>query len=705
MQTVGQDLEEGLAVAMRKDNRSSRAEAALRAIVIGTTATGQDFFTSLVKALAESLAARYAFVAELTDPITRKVRTYAVWADGKLSDNFEYDLAGTPCADVMDAQACFYRSGVASLFPQDALLTQMGVDSYLGMPLSASSGEVMGLLVVLHDAPIDETLEPETILEIFASRAAAELQRLRMEEALQESKRKLGEAQRLAHVGYWDRDLDTDYITFSDEVYRIVGMQPQECPMTMEQLHEQIHPEDRSLLEQAFDWALQTGSRYEQEVRIVRADGEVRIVYCLGDITCDETGRPRRSFGMIQDITERKRAEALQAGQNRVLSLIATGGSLQDSLTVLIQITEELSPGMVGSILLMDKDGKHLRHGVAPNLPEDYCNAIDGGRIGASVGSCGTAAHRGERVIVEDIASDPLWTSYRDLALRHGLRACWSQPIFSGGGQVLGTFAMYYREPHRPSDRDVQVIEQAAQLAGIAIERKQAEETLQDSLTQMRVLASHLQSVREEESARIAREAHDELGHALTGLKMDVAWLKRHLKHDRDAVSTLELLERVDSMNGLVEATIKTVRRIAQELRPAVLDTLGLVPALEWQAQDFQRRTGIRCQFISSHEQVNLDQERMIAVFRIFQESLTNVWRHAKATRVRARLEESDGVLTLTVQDNGIGIRETDLTASKTFGLLSMRERALLLGGRVQIAGVPKKGTTVTMHIPLHPPA
>jgi PAS domain S-box-containing protein len=232
-------------------------------------------------------------------------------------------------------------------------------------------------------------------------------------------------------------------------------------------------------------------------------------------------------------------------------------------------------------------------------------------------------------------------------------------------------------------------------------ERKQAEQSLQDSLQRLHTLTSHLQSVREEERASIAREVHDELGQALTGLKIELAWLRRHTAAQSDAMPATALLEKMDSMNGLIEQTIKTVRRIATELRPAILDTFGLVPALEWQTVDFQNRTGIACSFNSELETMPLDSKRATAVFRIAQESLTNTLRHARATRVRVSLESRDGTLILTIQDNGIGIREKNLQDPLAFGLLGMRERALLLGGDLQISGTPRKGTTVRLQFPI----
>jgi PAS domain S-box-containing protein len=179
-------------------------------------------------------------------------------------------------------------------------------------------------------------------------------------------------------------------------------------------------------------------------------------------------------------IAERKQAESLLTVEQRILETIATGVPLSEVLDLVSRSIEEQSSEMLCSILLLDRDGLHLRHGAAPSLPEAYNQAIDGIAIGPQVGSCGTAVYHGQQVIVSDIASDPLWVDFRDLALSHSLRACWSTPIFSTSRQVLGTFAVYYRHPRRPSSSDLRIIERATHLAGIAIERKQMEEALRE---------------------------------------------------------------------------------------------------------------------------------------------------------------------------------------------------------------------------------
>jgi signal transduction histidine kinase len=214
---------------------------------------------------------------------------------------------------------------------------------------------------------------------------------------------------------------------------------------------------------------------------------------------------------------------------------------------------------------------------------------------------------------------------------------------------------------------------------------------------QLRELSARLQAVREEERTRISRAIHDELGQTLTGLKMDVAWLQSHLDPPQP-----DLLAKMQAMSELIDATIQTVRRISTELRPGILD-LGLVATIEWQLQEFQTRTGIESKLISAPEETTLDEGRSTAVYRIFQEILTNVIRHAQATRIEVKLEETATFLTLRVRDNGRGITQSEMDSPRSIGLLGMQERARLLGGEIQFHGTPGQGTTVTVRLPLEP--
>src|SRR6185295_3280042 len=212
-------------------------------------------------------------------------------------------------------------------------------------------------------------------------------------------------------------------------------------------------------------------------------------------------------------------------------------------------------------------------------------------------------------------------------------------------------------------------------------ERMIVEERLKQSEEKLRRLAAYLVSVREEERTHIAREIHDELGQVLTGLKMDVTWVAQRL----DAKQK-NLHGKTQSMCGLIDSAIQTVRKIASGLRPEILDEMGLVAAIDWQAKDFQKRTGIRTRVELPPEGIKLDLERSTTTFRIFQEILTNVARHAHATRVEVKFDITDAHMTLEVADNGVGIPEAKLNG-KSLGLLGIQERALHLNGDVAISG------------------
>ena len=243
-------------------------------------------------------------------------------------------------------------------------------------------------------------------------------------------------------------------------------------------------------------------------------------------------------------------------------------------------------------------------------------------------------------------------------------------------------------------------------ISGIAeeiTERKLAEEELIGSREQLRNLAGRLESVREKERAWISREIHDELGQIFTSVKYELA-LSRKLADKIGKIPTegkSKLDEKLKSALDLIEAAIHTVRRIATELRPGILDDLGLMAAVEWQASDFQQRTGIDCRLRSDLQEIRLNREGTTAVFRIIQEILTNIARHSGATQVQIRIRQKGEDLLLEIKDNGKGIREEEISGSKSLGLLGIRERALLLGGETRIAGAPGKGTRINVKIPL----
>jgi signal transduction histidine kinase len=232
-------------------------------------------------------------------------------------------------------------------------------------------------------------------------------------------------------------------------------------------------------------------------------------------------------------------------------------------------------------------------------------------------------------------------------------------------------------------------------------ERKRVEKRLQDTLDHVRMLSGRVATVQEEERSRIARELHDELGVGLTCIKIDLSRLSATMSEGVGAGVSKRAEDKIQSMVKQIDTTIASVQRLVAELRPAILDDLGLVAAIEWQCQDFQKRTGIPCTCVTGSDDIAMERERATAIFRICQEALTNTVRHAQATAVTIQLEPRNDVLQLVVADNGVGIPDTKVSNRQSLGLLGMRERVALLGGTITIQGNPGNGTTIVACLPL----
>ena len=294
-----------------------------------------------------------------------------------------------------------------------------------------------------------------------------------------------------------------------------------------------IHPDDVDRAKQAFRQALETGILGQVNLRVRCKDGNWKVLEVAGRAV-------RRDSEMLvvantQDVTDRRRDEALIAAEKNLFEMIAKDRLLAEILDALVRAIEEQSTGMLCSVLLLDADGVHLRHGAAPSLPADFNKAIDGMTIGPQSGSCGTAAFLKKLIVAEDTVHDPRWAHYRDLASQYGLRASWSTPIMSAADKVLGTFDVYYREPKSPKPHDLEIMGHAANLAAIAIERKQTQSQVErlahfDALTNLpnrtlmldRLKQSLVQAHRNKRGVALLfvdldnfKEVNDNLGHAI----------------------------------------------------------------------------------------------------------------------------------------------------------------------------------------------
>ncbi|MBE9102454.1 EAL domain-containing protein [Vacuolonema iberomarrocanum] len=300
--------------------------------------------------------------------------------------------------------------------------------------------------------------------------------------ALQEKEERLRLALSATNQGFFDVNLQTGEAVVSPEYALMLGYDPATFHETDAAWRARLHPDDYERTSQAYRaYAAGQIPQYKVEFRQRTRQGTWKWILAMGKfIAWDDAGKPIRLLGTHRDISDRKFAEIQLEAQNTLLAQIAQGHSLSSVLNTLIETVEQTLDGVLCSILLVDNDDR-LRYCAAPSLPDAYGQAVDGLLIGDGVGSCGTAAFRNETIIVADIATDSLWCPYKDLALSHGLRACWSSPITARGGQVLGTFAMYYKQVRSPQAHELSWIKQMAYIAGIAIERQEADTKLRQS--------------------------------------------------------------------------------------------------------------------------------------------------------------------------------------------------------------------------------
>jgi len=500
--------------------------------------------------------------------------------------------------------------------------------------------------------------------------------------------RQLDAAQQVTHIGSWDWELATGQVTWSDELYRIYGLEPRKVEICLEGFLERVHPDDRERVRGEVLAAVQRGGRFAHRERIVRPDGSVRELDTVGDVLVDTQGRPVSVIGTCHDVTDdpRERAQRLQAGERRALELLAAGAPLSNILAVLARLIEEMVPETITSMLVMDS-GTRINNHNGPSLPDPFKLAFHGIFPESPGSSPDTANFPREPLFIADIEADQRWEPYRDLARLHGLRACWSYPILAADGHPLGVCTVYYLQPRLPDPATTELVARVAHVTGIAIERRQLDERL-------RALSERTETIREDERTRIAHELHGQLGQELAALKLHISWLARRL------ADNLPVGDRLERMKQAADAAILSVDRISAELRPGILEVLGLQAAIESLTGEFTTRTGIACELRAQLHDVQLYPSLATTVFHIFQEALANVSRHAGASRVSVDLGLEGTMLVLEVADNGIGLSVT-VPRGRALGLLGMGERARRLGGECVVRRREQTGTVVSLRVPL----
>ena len=647
---------------IRDITERKRADDAMTALLHGTASvTGEKFFPAFVQQLAAALEVPYAYVTERVDDMPPARRILASWLGGREGQPFEHEAVTMLCETAIQSGSPYYTDRVQELCPDDAYLRAHGVTTCLGVPMVGSAGNIIGHVCVMDVGPWKSEQHATKLMTIFAARAAAEVERLRATAALRQSEARQALILNTLPIAFYTARVSADFPAtwVSNNLERLTGYPPRVFVDSPQFWMSHVHPDDRARVLAEVERGRGDGT-VSMEYRWQIADGSYRWFLDNAVYTHDAHGRTTELIGAWIDITERKEIEhALRESEERLrLTLSATSLGIWDwDITADRVVWTDAVAAILG---LHPMSTATFEFYLTLVHPEDRQRVVDA--VTRSV----------ETSVPYAIENRILWPD----GSVHWV-ACKGEVLRDGNGKavrMLGTV------------QDV-------------TERKHHEAELRTVLARVRTLSGRLEVVREEERGRIARELHDEFGVGLTCLKIDLSRLTALIGKTAELEKGHPIEEKIRAMGEFIDTTIVGVQRIVSELRPAILDDLGLVAAIEWQSHDFERRTGIACALHTDEDDLAVEPGRATAVFRICQEALTNVARHADATAVTIRLEQHHGMLMLEVKDNGRGIPHEKILYPHSLGLLGMRERAELFGGAVTIVGHPNAGTTVTLHL------
>ncbi|MGZ3861754.1 MAG: histidine kinase [Bacteroidia bacterium] len=490
---------------------------------------------------------------------------------------------------------------------------------------------------------------PNAIENAFTKREKEHLRKI-AEKKLAQTAALLNKAQQLAHIGSLEVNLETNTELWSKELFRIFGLVPDEITPSLEAKLSFIHPEDLSFVKSNLEQARKYFQDMSFYCRIIRKDKKERHIRfeCKFEFS---NNIPVKLHGIIHDITEKVLAEAEKEFE-------------QKNMSALINNTNDL-------IWSVDKNFNLI----TSNYAFDHVlSAINGKRI-----------EKGQSIFSNTFEKERLTNWKKNYA----------RALSGESFTVIEEYKNSWSEiSFHPIRQGISVIGTACYSRDIT-EFKNHEREILEKNTQLKNLTSHLQHIREEERTNIAREIHDELGQQLTALKMDIDWVL-HKQGDGNEAAAKKLNEMLSASDVL----ISTIRRISSDLRPAIIDDLGLVAALEWKCTDFEEKMGIPCKFISTVKERKFENNFGINAFRILQETLTNVGRHSKAKSVTVSVSENEHELLLEIADDGKGISPENIQNGKTLGIIGMKERAALLGGKLFIEGTKNKGTRTKLILP-----
>jgi len=494
-------------------------------------------------------------------------------------------------------------------------------------------------------------------------------ERKRVEAVLKQSQERLATAQRIAHVGNWDWDIPNNHLFWSEEIYRIFGLEPEKTATTYEAFLSSVHGEDRDFVIESVNQALHEGKPYHIDHRIVLPSGEMRIVHEHAEVTRDQTGKATRMQGTVQDVTDSRRAEEAVRTSEELLRTVL------HALPVAVWILDE-----EGQVLSRNPAGSKIWGEDPPDLEglKDFGRykgwwPDTGKRLKSREWSAARAIKKGETVLGEIVEIES----------------------FDGQRKTLSNSAVPLRAADGAIRGAIVVGEDITERASVQKALRYSNTLLESSRKELRTLTAHLDLEIEEERRRIAQELHDQLGQSLIASKIALNMLGMGKpEHER-------LRDQIGEIISLIDQTIQSVKRIALDLRPFVLDHLGLVAAIESELHKFEERTEISCvSYLPQTESVQLAPVTSMSLFRIFEEALSNIQKHARATQVIVRLESRAGRLLLEVHDNGKGIDDVVILAPDSLGIAGMRERVARLGGDLCIETNDCGGTSVIVSLP-----
>jgi len=525
-------------------------------------------------------------------------------------------------------------------------------------------------------------------------------ERKKAQQALQKNQLMLTEAQRVASLGGWELNLQDNELTWSDEVFQIFEIGKNSFGASWEAFLEAVHPDDREFVDKTYKASLSNKTVFDIIHRLQTQDGGIKYVNEKCETQYDRAGKPLRSIGTTLDVTKSILAQKELEERANQQNFIAELGKQAITETEIDVIFETAVAGIARilkidfvKILQLTPDGKNflLRSGVGWQQ-----GLVGAATVGAGLDSqAGYTLLQQQVIVVKDLRKETRFQGPL-LLTDHGVISGVST-VIQGTDQpfgVLGVHTGVYREF---SQNDIDFIQSIAYVLTETINRLNARNTILQSREELRNLTQRLHKIREEERTKISREIHDDLGQRLTAMKMDLSWINKHIPKNNQT-----LVQRLEAMISLTDSTLDITRKIALELRPAILDDLGLVPAIEWELQQFAKRSNCSYTMNLHNAQASLDRNRTITIFRILQEALTNIIRHAQATHVVVTLTNDNDKALLSISDNGVGVSFDKLTDKNSLGIMSMRERAGALGGTIKIKNGKDGGTVISLEIPLH---